>query len=128
MLTSDFILDIGWQMTLLHCLAVFVICVGLSGISVGMGATFPNLRESNPSKIVAGFGGTLNLILSMVYVGLVVVLFALPCHLYLARSAITAQQFAAWMTFSIALALLLAVLACWIPLRMGIRAFERLEP
>ena len=44
------------------------ICVGLSGLSVGTGARFPVLGQRNPARIAAGFGGTLNLILSMLFV------------------------------------------------------------
>lgn len=46
------------------------ICIGLSGLSVGLGARFPELGQRNPARIAAGFGGTLNLIVSMLFVGL----------------------------------------------------------
>lgn len=45
------------------------ICVGLSGLSIGLGARFPVLGQRNPARIAAGFGGTLNLIASMAFVG-----------------------------------------------------------
>ena len=32
---------------------------------VGLGAIFPDYRETNPARIVSGFGGTLTLILSI---------------------------------------------------------------
>lgn len=52
-------------MNLLVCLSV---CVGLSGLAIGLGARFPSLGERNPARIAAGFGGTINLIASMVFV------------------------------------------------------------
>ena len=55
---------------------------GLSGISVGLGARLPNLRETDPSKIAVGFGGTLNLLVSLVYIFAIVTAMAIPCHLY----------------------------------------------
>ena len=60
-----------------------LLCLGLSSIAVGFGAMMPNFRETSPSKIAAGFGGTLNLVLSALYIMVVVVLTALPCHFYL---------------------------------------------
>lgn len=36
-----------------------------TGLSVGLGAVFMDLRQSNPAAIVSGFGGTLNLVLSL---------------------------------------------------------------
>ncbi len=44
------------------------ICIGLSGLAVGLGARFPVLGQRNPAKIAAGFGGTFNLIASMLFV------------------------------------------------------------
>ena len=61
-----------------------VLCLGLSGISVGLGARLPNLSETDPSKIAAGFGGTLNLLVSLVFIFAIVTALALPCHLYFA--------------------------------------------
>lgn len=55
------------RVNLLVCLGV---CIGLSGLSIGLGARFPVLTQRNPARIAAGFGGTVNLILSMVFVGL----------------------------------------------------------
>ena len=64
---------------------IAVLCLGLSGISVGLGARLPNLRETDPSKIAAGFGGTLNLLVSLVFIFAIVTALALPCHLYFAQ-------------------------------------------
>ncbi|MGE0479063.1 MAG: hypothetical protein AB7Q17_01205 [Phycisphaerae bacterium] len=44
------------------------VCVGLSGLSVGLGARFPVLGQRNPARIASGFGGTFNLIASMLFV------------------------------------------------------------
>jgi ABC-2 type transport system permease protein len=43
-------------------------CIGLSGMAIGLGARFPVLRQRNPARIAAGFGGTFNLIASMLFV------------------------------------------------------------
>jgi ABC-2 type transport system permease protein len=40
----------------------------LNGLSVGLGALYPNFKEENPSKIVSGFGGTFCLVLSFLYI------------------------------------------------------------
>jgi len=50
----------------------------LSGMAVGLGALFPNFKEDNPSKIVSGFGGTLCLVASFLYITIFVALAALP--------------------------------------------------
>ena len=48
--------------------AVALLAIGLNGLAVGLGVLFPNLRESNAAKIVSGFGGTLCLVASFLYI------------------------------------------------------------
>ena len=79
---SDLMLGMSPVMIALHLGMVAVLCMGLSGISVGLGARLPNLRESDPSKIAVGFGGTLNLLVSLVFIFAIVTALAVPCHLY----------------------------------------------
>ena len=47
---------------------ITVMTFTLTGLAVGLGALCPNFKEDNPSKIVSGFGGTLCLVLSFVYI------------------------------------------------------------
>lgn len=54
--------------TLFFGIAVLCLAIGLNAIAVGLGVLFPNLRESNTAKIVSGFGGTLCLVLSFLYI------------------------------------------------------------
>ncbi|HMQ16359.1 MAG TPA: hypothetical protein PKC49_10320, partial [Phycisphaerae bacterium] len=51
--------------TMLVCLSI---CIGLSGLAIGLGARFPVFGQRNPARIAAGFGGTFNLIASMLFV------------------------------------------------------------
>ena len=50
--------------------AIVMLSTGLNGIAVGFGALFPNLEETNAARIVSGFGGTLCLITSFLYISL----------------------------------------------------------
>ncbi len=126
-LLSDGMLHVGWTMVVLHVALVVMICCGLSGIAVGLGAMYPNLREESPSKIVSGYGGTLTLILSMVYIGLIIMLAAAPCHLYLAKGIITRQVFVVWLGVAGSVAVALSIAATLVPMIAGARAFERME-
>jgi len=126
MLLSDIMLRAPLPMIVLHAYIVLVVCAGLSGLAVGLGALYPNMAEENPSKIVSGFGGSLNLMLSMLYLTLVIALFAVPFHL-----AFLGGQPARWLKPWLAVATLLAgvvgALVTWLPLRLGARAFEKME-
>lgn len=41
---------------------------GISGLSTGLGALYLDLKQPNPAVIVSGFGGTLNLVLSLLFI------------------------------------------------------------
>lgn len=127
-----------------HQLTCVILCLGLSGIAAGLGARLPSLREESPSRIAAGFGGTLNLVISTLYILVVVLLTAVPCHFYLvaehARAASVLSERAKpywwlefywwlkfWLIAGTAASILLGVLATVVPLRIGFRAFRRLE-
>src|SRR5262249_55314334 len=75
-LLSDLVLGMPWPALVLHPLAVAVLALGLSSLSVGLGACMPNFRESDPSKIAVGFGGTLNLVVGLLFLLVTVALMA----------------------------------------------------
>jgi ABC-2 type transport system permease protein len=134
-LLSDLMLRMGTAMIALHVAMVLVLCLGLSGISVGLGARLPDLRESDPSKIAAGFGGTLNLLVSLIFIFSIVTALALPCHLYFAGTeqtevssiVLSQESFRFWMTVAIAVSLVVGAIGTVVPLRIGIKAFQRME-
>ena len=98
-----------------------------SGLAVGLGALYPNFGEDNPSKIVSGFGGTLNLVLSLIFVLVVLGIKAIPCFYYFGRSAYTGDQFRLVIVLSMGGIAVFSLGACLIPMSMGLRAIQRLE-
>jgi ABC-2 type transport system permease protein len=131
---SDLMLGMGPLMIGLHAAMVALLCMGLSGISVGLGARLPNLRESDPSKIAVGFGGTLNLLVSLVFIFAIVTALAVPCHLYFlgqehpeAQYALTHGAFRFWLTIAILVSVFIGAVGTVLPLRIGIKAFQRME-
>ncbi len=127
---SELMLAISPITIVLHVLTVAVLALGLSGLSVGLGAVLPNFRETDPSKIVAGFGGTMNLIASLLFLVVVLVLMAVPWHLYAASGQADDAAWGALPWWVLALAVLglgVGVVATVVPLRMGTRALRRME-
>ncbi len=57
----------------LHLMSVFSVCVGLCGLSVGLGARLPMFGLSDGARIASGLGGTVNLIASVLLVILILV-------------------------------------------------------
>ena len=121
-----------------HQLTCAILCLGLSGVAVGLGARLPNLREESPARIAAGFGGTLNLVISTLFILAVVLLTALPCHFYLAayhthpghvlsERAALSRWLEFWLVAGTVGSIVLGVLATVVPMRIGFRAFREAE-
>ncbi len=128
-LLSDFMLQISWMVMLIHQLICLLLCLGLSGIAVGLGARMPDLREESPSKIAAGFGGTLSLVTSAIYIVVVVALTGVPAHFYLANpQAATRPEWVGPALVGGTLAsCAVGLAATLVPMIIGLRAFRRLE-
>jgi ABC-2 type transport system permease protein len=135
---SDTMLNISLFTMASHQLTCLLLCVGLAGISVGLGAMLPNLREQSPSRIAAGFGGTLCLVASTLYILIVVMLTALPTHFILAAEATYGGQYLIehqslrsylhmWMTGGTVGSVVLGLIATTLPMGLGFRAFRRME-
>ncbi len=99
----------------------------LSGLAVGLGSLYPNFEEDNPARIVSGMGGTLNFLLSMVYVALVGC--GLAAVLLWARlEATLGGEAYPWVVAgAVAWIVLLTAVTCLVPLTLGLRNLERAE-
>jgi ABC-2 type transport system permease protein len=126
---SDFMLSISPLIVAIHQLICLLLCAGLSGIAVGLGAKMPDLREESPSKIAAGFGGTLSLVISAIYIILIVLLTALPAHFYLSSLQTDAAPHwvSGWLVAGTAGACITGLVATLVPMTIGLRAFRKLE-
>jgi ABC-2 type transport system permease protein len=112
--------------TVFFGLSVTVMTFTLNAIAVGLGALYPNLRETNPNKIVSGFGGTFCLVLSFVYILVSVVLLAVSSPWGwkpdMTDQFAPARAASTWVAF-----VLVSFLAGWFPLRLGLRKVATAE-
>ena len=128
---SDLMLGLDWRLAVVHQVASLLLCLGLSGAAVGLGAMMPDLRETSPAKIASGFGGTLNLVASAAYIAVVLLLTAAPLHLMLARNHVRILQNwsnpSAWAAAGMIAAVAVTAIVTVGVMRVGERAFETLE-
>jgi ABC-2 type transport system permease protein len=80
---SNYMLDVSPRIMAMSLLVVILMCFSLTAICIGLGALFPDFREDNPARIVSGFGGTLALVLCLVFIFVNVIVMALPFHLFI---------------------------------------------
>lgn len=67
-LLSSFTISLPWHRILFFVAAMIMLSYGLTALALALGTLLPNFREQNPAKIVSGFGGTLCLISSFLYI------------------------------------------------------------
>ena len=116
---SDLMLGVSLAILAVHVLTILTVALGLSGISVGLGATMANFRESDPSKIAVGMGGTLNLAAGLLFLLLEVLLMAGPWHFRMASDgAAHSPAFPVVAILCMFAALIIGVLAVVVPMRL----------
>ncbi|NUM33879.1 MAG: hypothetical protein HUU50_05015 [Candidatus Brocadiae bacterium] len=119
---SCYMLKMPWDLTFFHAFTVFCLTLGVASLSVGMGAIYPNFKEDSPSKIVSGFGGTLNLILNLFFVLAIVSLQNIPSYWLLKGAGNDYKIY-----LGLGLTTLVTCIACALPLYIGEKSFSRLE-
>ncbi|MCX8107630.1 MAG: hypothetical protein N3G20_02375, partial [Verrucomicrobiae bacterium] len=99
-----------------------VMTITLNSLATGLGALYPNLKEDNPNRIVAGFGGTFCLVASFVYILLSVLILSITsAYGRDPKASLT------WMAAGRIAFLTLSVAAGLIPLRLAIKKVTRFE-
>ncbi|MDB6120023.1 MAG: hypothetical protein JWO08_3804, partial [Verrucomicrobiaceae bacterium] len=93
-LISCVTLSMSLERTAFFLICIVLLTIGLNSLALGLGALFPDFRETNPAKIVSSFGGTLCLILSFVYIVACVAVALIPGlrELHLGNVAIGGAQ------------------------------------
>ena len=122
MVASSLMLNLPLSKVLFFAVTITVMSTALSGLAVGLGAVFPNFKEENPSKIVSGFGGTLCLVISFIYISVVVALVAIPD-----LGKVTKIVFPISDRTSLGLALFFSIALLVVPMEMGYRRVKNLE-
>ncbi|MBU1853060.1 MAG: hypothetical protein KJ957_03330, partial [Candidatus Omnitrophica bacterium] len=99
--------------------AVFITNFALVGLSVGLGASFPDFKSENPARIVSGFGGTLTLMLSIGFILITGVLIMIPFQLFLKGHISTYTYLKKAIVFSLSIVSALGLTLCIVPLLYG---------
>jgi len=100
------------------------VALAVCGLSTGLGAIFLDLKQRNPAAIVSGFGGTLNLVLSLLFLLGAILPFAMLFHMHAIY-----KLAGTWFHWSVVVAGLwlvgLTVLATVVPMWLGIRSLSK---
>jgi ABC-2 type transport system permease protein len=123
---SGRMLQVSWQARLTGLALSASVALVVCALSTGLGAIFLDLKQRNPSAIVSGFGGTLNLVLSLAFMLAAILPFGLVFHARLA-GALEAAHYPLALAACAAWLLALTAAGTVLPLWLAARSLERRE-
>ena len=120
-ITTNLVMGVRGGMMLLCTAASLAMALALTGLSLGMGAMYPRFDFENEAQIPASSGGVASMILSLGYIGFMVVFLAAPVYRLFAHrmglSALTSGD----ALFGLLGAGLLSILVATVPLGIGLK-------
>ncbi len=120
-------LDLPALWARLNIAACLGVCLGLSGLAVGLGARYPVLGQRNAARIASGVGGSVNLIASFVFVAAMMTGMGAITIAEVRDSSglpdVLSPYSVALISAMMALSVVVATLSIWI----GARHFKRFE-
>jgi ABC-2 type transport system permease protein len=113
------LLKMTWDRIAFFGAVITVMTFTLNGVAIGLGVLYPNLKDANSSKIVSGFGGTLCLVLSSLYI--------LASIGLLVFGTMGLHGHESWAIESVIGFVLLSFFVGWLPLKMGLKHLKNFE-
>ena len=119
--TTNLVMGVRGGMMILCSGASLAMALALTGLSLGMGAMYPRFDFENEAQVPASPGGVASMILSLGYIGFMVVFLAAPVYrLFAYRMGLKALTSGDAM-FGLVGAGLLSLLVAVVPMGMGLR-------
>ncbi|UCF29930.1 MAG: hypothetical protein JSV26_07500 [bacterium] len=119
-LSTNLVMRVDGHMIVLFTGASLAMALALVGLNLGLGAVFPHFRYENEAQIPASPGGVIAMILSLTYVGFMVIFLAAPVYRFFAEpmgmSALTRGDSIAGLTGAAVLSVVTAI----VPVGMGL--------
>jgi ABC-2 type transport system permease protein len=127
---TNHFLEVSSFMMLLSAVTLFFLTFGIVALGMAIGVAYPNFTAEHSAKIATSFGGVLYMVLSLLFIGVVVVLEAWPVYVFFVskfqRLPLSAAMWSGMMT-SLSLALILTLGVFWASVRWSITRLEEME-
>ncbi len=120
-------LDLDRTAFMISVAGIAATTLALSGLAVGLGSLYPNFEEDNPARIVSGMGGTLNFLLSMVYIALVSCGQAVVLLWPRLEGMLGGDSYPWVVAGAVTWIFTWTTITCLVPLHLGLKNLERAE-
>jgi ABC-2 type transport system permease protein len=126
-LISGAILKFEGLYYVLTAVGIILMSISLTCLAVGMGAAFPDFSERNPSRIATSPGGILTIVISLIYIGVMMVLIAIPSYQYTIYLVSGGEFPEKAIIVSLVISVILNTGTIVVPLLFGARSLARRE-
>ena len=116
---SCYLLRMSWSDVAFFGAVIAVMTFALNGLAIGLGVLYPNIKETNPNKIVSGFGGTLCFVLSSIYIIASLTLLVAGGGGFHSEIGLAIICIAGFVILSFTIG--------WLPMRWGLKHLEQFE-
>jgi ABC-2 type transport system permease protein len=124
---SNLLLKADTYLMLFAVVVILLITCALTGLGVGLGAMYARFEYDNIAQTAASTGGILYMVLSLGFIGVMLLLAARPLYVHLYRKFLYQQVGGVEVYLCYGAIVGLCLLTTLLPLRLGCRALERLE-
>jgi ABC-2 type transport system permease protein len=127
---TNYLLKVDTMMMVVSIVTIFLMTLGITSLGIGCGAMYPRFKVENIAQIPTGFGGLLFMILSMLFIGLIIVLEARPVYYFMmsdfSNTPVSASN---WINIAIhfGLVLIINILVFIIPMKIGLKKLSEFE-
>ncbi len=121
---SNMLLKVTPFMMLLGIVTVFMMTFGITSLGVGLGAAFPKFKHDNVAQIPTGFGGIVYMLLTMIFIGVVILFEAWPVYkVFMAQITGSRISVMGWLLIASSCILVVSVniMALILPMNMGVK-------
>lgn len=102
------------------------VAAGMAALATGLGAFFLDLRNRNPVAIISGFGGTLNLVMGLIFIFASILPFAILSHSFIS-GGVGIRSYRLWIGGLILYLTAITMIATFVPLYLGRRSLSQRE-
>jgi len=127
---SNTLLKVTPFMMALGIVTVFMMTCGITSLGVGLGAVFPRFNYENVAQIPTGFGGIAYMLLTLLFIGVVIVLEAWPVYkIFTSHTMGYSISVSGWLAIaaSFTIVLIVNIMALFIPLFIGLDRLKKRE-
>jgi len=127
---TNYLLDVDTLMMTVSIATIFLMTFGITSLGIGCGAMYPRFRVENIAQIPTGFGGLLFMILSILFIGSIIVLEARPVYYFMMSDFTqTPVTYSNWIKITIhfAFVLIINILVFILPMKIGLKKLSGFE-